>query len=138
MVNSKNIKGHEWKPGESGNPEGRPPGKSITSFLKERLEMGSYTVVKGELLNEKMERTGKFVNIRMKITSKDELVAALLSQAKKGNIRAIECILDRIEGRPPLSVDIGTERMTGRFIEPPPGYNEIAAIEASKESEEKN
>lgn len=62
--------GRDWKPGESGNPAGRPK--------------------KGEALTDKL---------REKVNA-DELTEWLLKEAKTGDIAAIKYVFDRIEGKP--------------------------------------
>lgn len=32
------LEKHQWKPGQSGNPNGRPPGKSLKTFVREYFE----------------------------------------------------------------------------------------------------
>jgi hypothetical protein len=34
----KQLQPYCWKPGQSGNPNGRPPGKSLKTFVREYLE----------------------------------------------------------------------------------------------------
>lgn len=35
---NKNLKPYLWKKGQSGNPKGRPPGKTLKTFAREYLE----------------------------------------------------------------------------------------------------
>lgn len=35
---AEHLKEHQWQPGESGNPEGRPPGVSLTATVRRILE----------------------------------------------------------------------------------------------------
>jgi len=75
-----------WKPGQSGNPAGRPKGSlNLTTvlkhFLKEKIEV---------------EKDGKIIKL-----SKDKvLILKLIEKAIKGDIKAIEKVWDRIEGKP--------------------------------------
>ena len=75
----KNLK--PWKPGQSGNPKGRPP-KSIclTSLLKEEINK----------INPKD---------RAKRTWAELIVLATIRLAIKGNATALKEVWDRIDGR---------------------------------------
>ena len=76
---------HRWQPGESGNPKGRPS-------------------VKDELYGVLMESDA--VSGKRKVL----LVAeALVNQARKGNVRAIEAILERTDGKEAQPVTFGGE-----------------------------
>ncbi len=76
-----------WKPGQSGNPKGRP--KSIT--LSEALRL--------ELAKAHPQGDGE--------QTYAEAIAAILCQtAAQGNILAAKEIADRTEGRPKQAVDI--------------------------------
>jgi len=78
-----NLKKGGWKPGQSGNPEGRPPNiKYVSEALRERL-------VKGELDN---------------VTLADLLADSLINRAKKSNV-ALNILLDRTEGKVTQSVE---------------------------------
>ncbi len=79
---------HRWKPGQSGNPGGRPKGKSITALLRERLED---------------QHNGKALAAI--------LVESLLKGALKGNLPHIKEVLDRTEGRSPLTGEIEVKGM---------------------------
>jgi hypothetical protein len=77
-----------WKPGQSGNPGGRPKRKPLTDKLLEVLEDPKQLEV---------------------------LVRVWLKQAQKGSIMHLREILDRVEGRVALPVDVSghvTHEMT--------------------------
>jgi hypothetical protein len=68
-----------WKPGQSGNPGGRPKSKPITDKLLEVLEDPKQLEV---------------------------LVRVWLKSAQKGSVMHLREILDRVEGRVALPVDV--------------------------------
>lgn len=69
-----------FKPGQSGNPGGRPKGKSLTALLRERLD-------------EVDPATGK--------TIAEMVVEGWINAARDGNVPAIKEALDRTEGKVP-------------------------------------
>lgn len=79
------IKGNDtqWKPGQSGNPEGTLPNiKYLSEWARELLQQ----VPRGELESR----------------NADELVTlALIREALKGNTKAIEMLHDWTEGKVP-------------------------------------
>lgn len=81
MANSENLK-EPWKSGDpSPNPSGRPVGsRSMSTILK-------------ELLDEDIEVNG------VKLPFKDAIVRKLIKKANAGNLRAIQEIFDRTEGK---------------------------------------
>lgn len=73
------LDNYKWKKGESGNPLGKRKGEvNLTSRLKKQL----------------MKDLGKSGG-----TQADAVLAALISEARSGNIHAINMILDRVEGK---------------------------------------
>jgi hypothetical protein len=77
-----------WKPGQSGNPGGRPKSKPITDKLLEVLEDPKEC---------------------------EALVRVWLKNAQKGSVTHLREILDRVEGRVALPVDVSghvTHEMT--------------------------
>ena len=71
----KQVNSTQWKPGQSGNPNGRPKkGLAITDIMREMLE-------------ERPE-------IRKALSAK------LFELALKGDLAAIREVMDRLEGRP--------------------------------------
>ena len=79
-----------FKPGESGNPAGRPPNKRYLSELARDLLK---QVRKGDL-------DGK--------TTDELVVLALVKEALKGNTKAIEMLHDWTEGKVPDKHEIET------------------------------
>lgn len=64
-----------FKPGRSGNPNGRPKGRSVTAILRQVIEAND-----GELA--------------------ERLVRVLVDRALAGDFRCLKEILDRIDGKP--------------------------------------
>src|SRR4030042_3519824 len=81
------------KKGQSGNPKGRPPGSlSLISLLKQ------------ELAETIKSRTGEEMEIARALMKK--LVQRALTE---DDIKAIKEILDRVEGKPRETMEIGGE-----------------------------
>ena len=74
MPNEENIIPHQFKPGQSGNPKGRPKGSSITPRLKRIIE----------------ENNGEIA---------DALVKSAIKNALKGDFRFWNAIMERVEGK---------------------------------------
>jgi hypothetical protein len=76
---------NQFKEGESGNPNGRPKGtKNLSTILKAMLEEDVEVVIDG-----KKERR-QFQEV---------IIRKLLKKANDGDIRAINEIFDRVEGK---------------------------------------
>ena len=72
-------KEYQWKPGQSGNPNGRPSKENcLTSLLKEAMKM---------------------VDKKKKLTYAQLLVITLINRALLGDTKAIDMILDRVDGK---------------------------------------
>lgn len=71
------LKANQWKPGQSGNPAGRPKRRTlieeIASVLEEQIEIGGRVVTKQEAL-----------------------ARVLVTEMLKGNPRALEAYLSRV------------------------------------------
>lgn len=74
-----------FKPGESGNPGGRPKGKSLTAVLR-------------ELLNQIPQGDNKEL--------KEAVVKALIKKALTGDTRALDIIFDRTDGKVSLPLEV--------------------------------
>lgn len=90
----------QFKKGESGNPLGKPVGtKSLSTILKNMLE---------EEIDVELEDGTK-----QKKPFQDVIIRALIKQAKKGNMKAIQEIFDRVEGRPNQSIQVDGDMTIG-------------------------
>lgn len=79
---------HKFQPGESGNPEGRPKGsRNMSTILK-------------ELLDEDVDVEGD------KMPFRNAIVKKLIKKANAGNLRAIQEIFDRTEGKSKQEIQI--------------------------------
>ena len=74
---------HRWKPGQSGNPGGRPKGESLTAGLRRRLEA---------------EHRGR--------TLAEAVIEALVRGAVQGKPQHIKEVLDRVEGKVTDKLDV--------------------------------
>jgi hypothetical protein len=75
-----------WKEGDpSPNPSGRPKGsKNLSTVLKEMLEEELEVIIDG---------------VKVKKAFKDLIVRKLIKKANDGDLRAIQEIFDRVEGK---------------------------------------
>ena len=85
----------KWAKGQTGNPDGRAKDHVLTTALNKALN--EYVQVKGD-----KEKSPK------KIRRIQQLTGALLDQAAKGNIQALQLVFDRIEGKVKSEVDVTT------------------------------
>ena len=78
---------HQFKPGVSGNPAGKPKGAlNITSRIKKLLEM-------------KLDVKDPVTTKPCKKTVSEIIGLRLAKEAMGGNIKAVKIILDRTEGK---------------------------------------
>lgn len=79
-MNDENIEPHRWKPGECPNPNGRPKGvKNWDVVMRELFAKGEY--------------------------SQEDIVKIYIKQANDGNIKAMEWIADRMDGKAKQPID---------------------------------
>jgi len=76
------LRPRPWKPGQSGNPKGRPPKRNcLTSLLKDAVQK--------TCPQDKEKRTWAQV-----------INEQLLKKAKKGDLQAMRLIFEYVEGKP--------------------------------------
>jgi hypothetical protein len=89
---------HHWKPGQSGNPAGRPKkGKTLTDILEKHGR-------KRDVLY-KDPATGE----QRYMSRKEALAKELWMLALKGDVQAIKYIYDRIDGKPEQAIDMNAQ-----------------------------
>ena len=105
MSNKQNIKKHEFKKGQSGNPKGRPKGSKNRSTIARRW----------------LEATRKGKN---PLTGEDEILTqediitlALIRKAMEGDVAAYKALLDSGYGTAKDTVDINTNNAGFDFDE---------------------
>ncbi len=96
------LKEHAWKPGQSGNPKGRPP---KTKYLSEAArDLLSAKEASVEILQD--DGTTKVENLQ---TDKNFAYAVMLAQLRKalqGDTIAAKELGDRAEGKPAAKIEI--------------------------------
>ena len=87
-MGKEDIKGHEFKKGESGNPNGRPKGSlNRSTIVKKWLEV---------LESAKNPITGD----EEKMSQEDIITLALIKKARKGDTQAYKALMDSGYGAP--------------------------------------
>ena len=94
MANEDNIKKHEFKKGQSGNPKGRPKGSLNRSTIARRwLET---------LENTKNPITGEY----MDLSQEDIGTLALIKKMRGGDVSAYKALMDSGYGTAKDTIDI--------------------------------
>lgn len=80
-------KGTQFKPGQSGNPNGSPKVKKFATILKRILET-------------QIEQTNELTGLTEKHPIADHIGMKLAKQSLEGDVQSINALLDRLEGKP--------------------------------------
>jgi hypothetical protein len=128
------LKPHQWKPGETGNPHGRPKGPDLLACLRKALEMGAKD---HPLCVELYKNLGEDPNGK---TVADAFVAAGIISGMKGNSKMWKEIFERICGKvaQPVEHDVSEklERlMVSMHDEPPTLEGSAKLIEGGDDGE---
>lgn len=87
MAKPENIEPHKWKPGQSGNPNGRPKGSlNSKTYLKKWLEM-------------KVTMENPVTKMKEEMPAMEAMTISLIGEAMSGNVGAYKEVMDRFEGR---------------------------------------
>lgn len=99
-----------FKPGQSGNPKGRPPGMRLSNLYRAELEKtGPDGRTMGEVIAEK-----------------------IVTMACNGDLGAMREIVDRLEGKPRQAVDLEASITDWREAARAYGLDESAVIEEAR------
>ena len=94
------VKPHQWKKGQSGNPAGgKPLVRQFSATAREMLSANEISVtwnVAGKV---------KSLNVKSDQNFHHGIVAAMIMESLKGNIRAAEMLIDRTEGKPVQTIE---------------------------------
>ena len=98
-----------FRPGQSGNPNGRPKKADTFSDIARTL-----LSAKEIHIEYSYPKAGKLINSKLNITSDNtinhSLVAALVKEGMDGNVNAIKELIDRTEGRALQMVNLGGQK----------------------------
>ena len=96
-----------FKPGQSGNPKGKAKGTvSITTVLRNIIE-------------KRMKVTDPITSREKKLKIKEILALSLVKKAMLGDVRAMEAVLERLEGKavqPVLNADYTDKEFRDEFF----------------------
>jgi len=95
-----------WKPGQSGNPAGRPKNTRYFSDVAKELLTGKKIDVTWTITDEKGNKKTKRLNLESSEKTNYGIAAALIVEAVKGNVQAAKELIDRVEGRPKQAVEM--------------------------------
>ena len=95
-----------WKPGQSGNPNGRPPKGDAWSDIYNEILDSKEIDLEITNINDKGEEKTKKINLTSKRKMRYALGVALLKEGLKGNVTAIKELSDRTVGRAVQKVNI--------------------------------
>lgn len=97
-----------FKPGESGNPAGKPPGtKNRSTLVKKWMEV----VTKGE---------NSLTNKSEELTEEEWQILSLIKQGRRGNIQASKLLFEMLYGPQEKNINhsgsISLEQITGMEV----------------------
>ena len=108
------ITGKGWKPGQSGNPAGRPKKISTWSEQAKELLQASEIDIGIKLPDGNKKR------LKLKVedgkTILHAVIGSLILEALNGNIPAMRELADRTEGKPAQKLEVETNELPQGFV----------------------
>ena len=90
-----NLKGKGWKPGVSGNPNGRPKkGEAWADVANELLNSKEIDITL-KMADGKVKR----LNLESDKSFRHAVIVGMIKEAMKGNVQAAREVADRTEGK---------------------------------------
>lgn len=105
MPNPENLKGHEFKPGHSGNPNGRPR-KLVTKMKDEGYKRAEINDTIEALLAMTLDELEDVIANKDSTVLELAVAKSLKKSAEKGVLSDIETIISRAYGKPRQEVDM--------------------------------
>jgi hypothetical protein len=139
MPNPENIEKHKFKPGQSGNPNGRPV-KTLTSVNRELHSLGYKSVTTSQIKDAYLMLVAMDEGALKEYVDNDEvpLLIRIIGKrllAKDGGFEVIERLLDRALGKPQQKYDHTTkgEKITNNIDLTTLSDNELETLQRIKE-----
>jgi hypothetical protein len=96
-----------WKPGESGNPKGRPK-KPVLAMRVAGYKLAEINDTIQAMCSMNMEELKKIWDNPNSTVLEKTIASALRKGIEKGNLQNVETLLNRVYGKPKEQMDITT------------------------------
>jgi hypothetical protein len=113
--NNGGCTGKGFKPGQSGNPAGRPTLENTFSVIARELLLANEINI-----TYKYPKDGRMVQSTMHMESdktiNHSLIAALIKEGMSGNVQAIKELIDRVQGKSTENINQNHTLVNNRVV----------------------